>query len=115
MKIFVIYDLVAECNLRIMQFENADVCCRFLKNAFDVPNSPFVLNCSDTILIEVGQILPDLSIVPAGVDFSVNVKTSDLTGNKKIDLSGIRIKKYDDLISDYLRSNDNEKREKKNI
>lgn len=113
MKIFVIYDLLSNSIVRVLNFVNADVCLRFLKQAIKMPNSPFLLNIQDTVLVEIGTI--DEESLVFKVD---NIVTTDpyLYGKKyNIKLNGKIITDYIDLVEDYFKELKNEERKDKNV
>lgn len=56
MLIYVLYDVLAQDASRIFLFKNDEMAMRFLKNAIEIPNSPFLLNLKDMELRCVGSL-----------------------------------------------------------
>lgn len=113
MKIFVIYDVLSNSIVRVLNFVNSEVCLRFLKQAIKMPNSPFAYNIEDTVLVEVGSINEESLNLTA--DNTVNTDPY-LNGKKyNIKLYGTIINDYFYLVEDYLKEVNDEERKNKDL
>lgn len=101
MFLYFIYDVISRCVVRVLTFQSDEVCLRFLKSAFDVPNSPFLININDTILIKVAHFDNDtLSLSLIDSEFE-QVSSSDYSDYKFM-LHGKRIDAYYDIIKKHF-------------